>query len=155
MENVVGGTGNDNLTGNASANKLNGGFGDDQLFGDQVITCPVGQTPPCYATSNDTLNGQAGDDGLHGRNGNDILNGGNGDGTDDVLGPYTDDDALDGGAGVDSASYSTRSEPLSLTVGRRARRSSAARRDDIQADIEKITGGSGDDTIAGDAVATL
>jgi Ca2+-binding RTX toxin-like protein len=150
IENVTGGNGNDNITGDASANRLTGNFGNDILDGDPVVTCPVGGTPPCYATSNDTLNGGAGNDTLHGRNGNDILNGGNGAGTDPVLGAYTDNDALDGGNGIDSASYSTRNVPLSLTVGNGANDGQAGETDDIQADTEAITGGSNNDTINGD-----
>jgi Ca2+-binding RTX toxin-like protein len=133
VENVNGGNGNDNITGNASANRLNGNAGDDQLTGD------VGTD-----VSNDTLNGGLGNDGLHGMGGNDVMNGG--------AGPATgsDNDVIDGGLGVDTVSYSTRSANLSLTVDGVANDGQGVETDNIQADTEKITGGSGDDAITGD-----
>ena len=70
-------------TGNALANIITGGFGNDTLLG---------------LDGNDTLNGGAGDDSLQGGNGNDALNGGYGDDT--LLGGWQAD-TLDGGAGDD------------------------------------------------------
>jgi Ca2+-binding RTX toxin-like protein len=70
VENCTGGSGDDTITGNASANYLKGGAG------------------------NDTLNGLDGDDTLDGQAGNDHMNGGNGD---DV---FVFADAADTGAKV-------------------------------------------------------
>jgi Ca2+-binding RTX toxin-like protein len=78
VENVIGGAGNDLITGNPSNNSLVGGAGNDTLWG---------------STGNDTLVGDAGHDALYGQDGNDILYGKDG-----------QTDTLDGGNGTDSAS---------------------------------------------------
>ena len=129
VENLTGGTGNDTLTGNASRNVLNGGLGNDELFG---------------LGGNDTLNGALGNDILHGGDGNDALNGGPG----PANGP--DNDTIDGGAGVDSISYSGRSNALNLTLADGPNDGEGVETDNLQGDIEKITGGSGPDLIKGD-----
>ena len=67
--------GNDTITGNGAANRLDGRGGSDQLYGGQ---------------GNDTLLGMEGDDALYGGAGNDLLEGGAG------------FDLLEGGAGSDS-----------------------------------------------------
>ena len=74
IENVNGGAGNDIITGNRSANTLNGGNGNDTLNG---------------GAGNDTLNGGLGNDRLVGGNGIDRLTGGVG------------NDTLIGGSGND------------------------------------------------------
>jgi len=78
FENATMGAGNDNVTGNASANVINGGAGNDTLNGGAGNDSLIG------GTGTDTLNGGAGNDSLIGGTGNDILNGG-GDGQIDVL----------------------------------------------------------------------
>ena len=65
IENVIGTALNDTMTGNAEANRFDGGSGNDQIFG---------------LAGNDTLNGQDGDDALFGGLGNDIIGGGFGNG---------------------------------------------------------------------------
>ena len=77
VENVVGGSGNDKITGNAAANRLIGGPG------------------------NDILNGLGGNDVLDGGPGADQLNGG--DGNDLLLGKDNAKDSLNGGGGDDSS----------------------------------------------------
>lgn len=76
FENVIGGSGNDVITGDAGDNVLHGGNGDDTLNG---------------GAGNDTLYGDAGNDTLNGGSGNDILIGGGG------------NNSLSGGAGADIA----------------------------------------------------
>ncbi len=73
---VLGGSGNDTLTGTAGVDLLDGNNG-----------------PTPAATDTDALNGLGGNDFLFGRGGTDTLDGGAG------------DDALDGGAGIDAAVY--------------------------------------------------
>lgn len=63
MENVIGGSGNDVITGSTAANTLSGGDGNDTLSG---------------GNGNDTLNGGAGNDTLTGGTGNDAIIGGAG-----------------------------------------------------------------------------
>ncbi len=61
IEGLVGGTGNDTLSGDGGANRLGGNLGDDSLAG---------------AGGADTLNGGEGNDSLDGGAGDDLLNGG-------------------------------------------------------------------------------
>jgi len=68
IENAIGGSGNDTITGNAVNNILRGNGGDDFLYGNG---------------GNDTLDGGVGNDFLMGGSGSDILGGGNG--TDTVM----------------------------------------------------------------------
>ncbi|WP_314259429.1 calcium-binding protein [Cardiobacterium hominis] len=79
----IGGDGNDNLSGNESANYLSGENGDDILRG--------------YG-GNDVLNGGTGNDSLSGGDGDDVLNGEEGN---DTLEGGTGHDTLDGGTGND------------------------------------------------------
>jgi Ca2+-binding RTX toxin-like protein len=60
VENLIGGAGNDVLTGNAGANVIDGGLGSDKLFG---------------LDGDDTLRGNVGDDFLYGGNDADTLDG--------------------------------------------------------------------------------
>src|SRR5690606_9102391 len=78
------GTGNFSGTGNALANAMTAGSGNDSLAG---------------LGGNDLLNGGAGDDALDGGEGDDMLNGG--DGTDTLVGG-DGNDSLNGGAGADA-----------------------------------------------------
>ncbi len=57
IENAIGGSGSDTITGNSANNTLNGGPGDDHL---------------CSNKGNDTLNGGTGNDSMYGGTGNDI-----------------------------------------------------------------------------------
>ena len=66
IERVTSGSGNDLLIGNALANRLNGGMGDDTIRG---------------GAGNDTVNGADGDDVLTGGEGNDLVVGGAGNDT--------------------------------------------------------------------------
>lgn len=85
IEDAVGGSGNDTITGNQFANTLSGGDGDDRLIG---------------GGGSDVLNGGAGADRLNGGDDSDILDGGAG------------DDGLDGGAGADSLDGNTGDDDL-------------------------------------------
>lgn len=83
VENLVGGTGNDNFKGNGSANTFDGGAGSDRLYG---------------YNGHDTLNGNEGKDKIYGGNGNDTISGGKG--ADTIRGD-AGNDTLTGGAGAD------------------------------------------------------
>ena len=84
IENAVGGTGKDTITGNDADNTLIGNGGDDKLIGGK---------------GNDTLDGGAGDDLLMGQQDDDTLLGG--DGADTLL-AGSGNDTLEGGAGADT-----------------------------------------------------
>ena len=141
IENVTGSNLGDTIVGSASRNTLNGGCGIDLLTGD-----PVG------ATSNDTLNGGPGNDTLSGGLGADSLNGGTGPGSSVACGgAYTDADTIDGGGGSDLVSYSTRTANVTVTLGAGANDGEAGEGDNVQADVERITGGRGDDSLTGNS----
>ncbi len=137
FENLVGGSGDDTLTGNTLANNLTGGGGNDLLSG---------------GTGNDTLVGQAGDDTLRGDLGNDryLFD------TGVLLGSDTIDESA---GGVDTLDFSATSNlgvvvnlgvaatqiinsNLTLTLG-------------SSTTIENLTGGGGDDTLTGNAAANV
>jgi serralysin len=84
IENAIGGSGDDIITGNSVNNSLNGGAGNDTLGG---------------GDGNDTLLGDDGNDSLSGGNGNDSLQGGTGN---DTLSGGQGNDSLDGGEGDDT-----------------------------------------------------
>ncbi|MFB2552316.1 beta strand repeat-containing protein [Ensifer soli] len=108
IENAIGGGGNDTITGNSAANRLDGNGGNDTLSG---------------AAGSDTLNGGLGDDTLLGGDGFDTLNGGagkdslQGGANDDTLRGGDDADTLDGGAGSDTASYSDATGGVQADIG--------------------------------------
>ncbi len=105
IEHLSGGDGDDDLTGNAAGNRLDGGFGLDTLKG---------------LNGNDNLNGGADADRVEGGAGRDFLEGGNGvdvliggagndtlHGGDDVAG-----DRMSGGTGADTFIYYSSAESL-------------------------------------------
>lgn len=96
IEKAVGGSGNDVMRGNSTANSLIGNAGRDILFGaddNDVLYGGIGD---------DKLLGGAGNDRLIGNAGNDDLSGGDGD---DVLVGGTGNDQLTGGLGLDTAVF--------------------------------------------------
>ncbi len=72
IENIVGGAGNDRITGNILANTLQGGTGDDRISGVGGNDYILGQD------GHDIINGGDGNDIIFGQGGNDILSGGAG-----------------------------------------------------------------------------
>ena len=120
IENAIGGSGNDTITGNDTGNllkgkwgndSLSGGAGNDTLYGGLGDDTAYGNADNDYlfgAIGNDFIKGNAGNDTLLGDAGNDTLYGGLGD--DSVLGGMDDDylfgaignDTLDGGSGNDT-----------------------------------------------------
>ncbi len=139
IEKVTGSNFGDTIVGSASRNTLNGGCGNDTLSGD-----------PGVAVSNDTLNGGPGNDTLHGNAGADSMNGGNGPGSTIACGVYTDADEIDGGIGSDLVSYSTRTNPVAVSLGAGVNNDGeAGEGDNVQADVERITGGRDNDNLQG------
>ncbi len=95
IENVVGGSGNDQLIGNSAANTLHGNAGNDAISADaghDLITGGAGR---------DTMRGEAGNDSIYagaGDNSGDIADGGTGN---DIIGGGAGNDTLIGGQGSD------------------------------------------------------
>lgn len=178
---LTGGGGNDTINGGDGVDTISGGDGDDTLNGDagndtfldgltsglgndafngglgsdtlsyagrtaDIIIVLDGTTPGGDAllseadvagTDVENLTGGAGNDTLTGNSSNNILLGGLG------------DDTLSGLAGKDTASYATHTTAVVATVGGAGGTSPEA--DVLNADIENLTGGSGGDTLTGDA----
>jgi Ca2+-binding RTX toxin-like protein len=138
VENIYGGTGDDDLTGNALANVLRGGAGDDKLSG---------------LAGDDTFDEKLGWDSA--------ANSGAGD-FDATM--TSGNDKLIGGDGVDTADYSGRTKKLVIDM---AGTSSVAdnddgidtdedgtleEADDVYADVENLLGGDGADVLTGNAL---
>jgi Ca2+-binding RTX toxin-like protein len=134
----------------ADVENIIGGSGNDKLTGSTYAASPIGYT------KNNKLVGGAGNDTLVGLDGNDILDGG--DGNDSLDGGAGNDnliagigtDKLIGGAGTDAADYSGRSDALILTLDGKANDGKVGENDLISADIENVNGGKGNDKIVGD-----
>ncbi len=93
VENLIGGSADDQLTGNNGANDLRGGGGNDRLDGGRGDDALRGDA------GNDRLDGGEGTDRLSGGDGNDRLDGGKGN---DHLEGGAGNDTLDGGDGNDT-----------------------------------------------------
>ena len=132
---VNGGAGNDELvgsTGGGLLGRLDGGPGDDQLWG---------------ADTGDDLRGGGGRDQLHGLGGDDRLSDGDRDDRAGEDGPGQD--LLDGGAGNDTVSYAQRTASVAVNIGD-DRPDGGRGEGDRLTGIESIIGGSGDDRLIGD-----
>jgi Ca2+-binding RTX toxin-like protein len=124
IENLVGGAGNDTLSGNILSNDIKGGTGNDIIWG--------GLAGACSATVDvDTLDGEAGDDTFKMTALGDCM------------------DSLTGGAGTDTADYQLRTNVLTITLDNGALDGETNEKDNVKSDIEVVIGGSGNDSITG------
>ena len=138
---VTGGSGNNVLNGTEGAdtisdpggtNTLNGLGGDDRLTGGK---------------DTDTLNGGFGKDLLNGGKGNDSLFG---DDDDDTLIGGDGNDLLNGGAGFDTADYASATVGVTVDLNILTAQNTGMGTDTL-AGIERLVGGSKNDTLTGDA----
>ncbi len=134
FENVIGGQGDDSLTGDGRDNSLAGGAGDDTLDGAAGADSLDGQA------GNDSLVGGTGDDHLSDLAGNNTLDGGAGD---DLLETGDGNDALSGGEDDDTALAGGGNDRIDLGDGRDSANGGAGN--------DTISGDSGQDTLAGGA----
>ena len=119
-----------------AATDFRGGLGDDRAVG---------------GTREDFLSGGAGRDILSGRAADDFLRGGNGD---DVLGGGEGDDRLDGGQGVDTASYTSATQAVTIDLSLGAQDTIGAGTDTLIS-IENVTGSAYADSLAGSSGRNL
>jgi Ca2+-binding RTX toxin-like protein len=158
VEHQTGGSGPDVLTATGGTNTLEGAGGDDTLSGrdgrDDLRGGP-GADHLDAGGHDDVIDGGEGDDEVDGDWGNDELHGGAG--RDTVYGGWGND-ALDGGTGgdwiqgagdEDTADYSSRGGRVDLTVDGNPNDGATGEKDNIQDDVETLTGGAGDDRITG------
>ena len=96
IENAIGGTGNDTITGNGANNTLTAGGGNDSMAGD---------------AGNDTVNGGEGNDTIDGGSGVDVMNGNGGDDLFRIFDGWTGGagESMTGGAGTDTFDVSNAS----------------------------------------------
>jgi Ca2+-binding RTX toxin-like protein len=176
VERLLGGAGDDTLTGNNGANVLSGGAGLDLLdpgrgTGDLVLggtdtdtvtyaarTAPVvadldgvaddGEAGEADTIETDVENlvGGAANDRLTGGAGVNVLNGGSGN---DVLDGGSGSDLLLGGAGTDTADYSSRSAAIAADLDGLADDGAAGEEDTVETDVEGLAGGTGNDVLTG------
>ena len=172
IENLIGGSGDDTLTGDTLANRFSGGAGNDVLDGGAGIdtadysdrTAPVvvtlaaatNATVTIGAVAEDTLRnieniiGGAGHDTLAGDSAVNLLSGGLGD---DTLSGGAGIDTLDGGAGSDTVTFAGATSPVVLTLAgaNQAQATVGGSANDFVIAVENIIGGNGNDTLTGDA----
>jgi Ca2+-binding RTX toxin-like protein len=143
FENVIGSLSDDAITGDGGDNALRGSTGDDTLIG---------------GGGADTLQGSSGADSLVGGDGADVLAGARErltyeDGSPSPI-PEAFADTLDGGAGIDTADYSTARSPVRVALNGAAFANVAefgGAADQIR-NIENVIGGDGDDWLVGDGL---
>jgi Ca2+-binding RTX toxin-like protein len=133
--------GNDVLHGMGAIDTLNGGNGNDLLIG---------------RGGNDALNGFDGADRLFGGAGADVLNAGSGDdevfggaGNDKVVGGSgLGDDHYDGEAGIDTVTYASATQPVTVNLATGVATGAEIGTDEL-VNIENAVGGAGNDTLTG------
>ena len=134
-ENVIGGQADDSITGSDLDNGLFGSDGDDTLRG---------------GLGNDSLSGNSDDDLLIGNAGDDFGFGNAG--NDTWFSAAVDDgsDFFEGSVGIDTATYEARNagDPVTVRLDNLANDGSSGEGDNIRLDVENVTGGSGNDTLA-------
>ena len=128
VEDVKSGGGTDTLTGSDARNVLDGGPGADTLSGlggNDVLTDTGSDN------AGDKLDGGAGDDSLAAGRGPDVYAGGEGE---DLV-----------------ADYAGRAFPVTVTLDGTADDGAPGEGDNVQSDVEDVTGGSAADTLTGNA----
>ncbi len=171
IENILGSSYGDLLTGDAGDNVIEGGLGDDALtggantaVGDTVsyasasagvtVSLAIAGAQNTGVTGNDTLSGfenllgSAFDDTLTGDAGNNVINGGLGN---DILIGGAGADTLQGSSGIDTVSYAASAAAVTVTINGATSGGDAA--GDVLTGIENLIGSAGNDTLTGDAGA--
>jgi Ca2+-binding RTX toxin-like protein len=163
LENATGGSGDDTITGDAGANALNGNDGDDTLAGLR------GNDTLDGGSGADTLDYSAADAGIALNLASLAAQNTGGAGTDtvansenvlgssfaDVLAGTVGANSLDGGGGTDTADYSSSSLGVTVDLSVAGPQDTVNAGVDTLAAFESLTGGSGRDSLAGNAGANV
>ena len=180
IENAIGGTGNDSITGDSTVNRLSGGDGNDTLDGgdgaDHLIggantdtasyaSSAVGLSASLSNPSNNTgyaagdsyesienLTGSSYADNLEGDGNANLISGGAG--NDRLIASVGASDTLDGGENTDTADYSALSSAVTVSLDNGNGSGSAVvsgSQTDTLISIENVMGGGANDTIIGDS----
>jgi Ca2+-binding RTX toxin-like protein len=123
----MGGAGRERLLGDTGNDQLHGGAGDDRLD---------------FPDVDPKTDQSTGDDWLDGGPGNDQLNGG-------PTEPGQGADRLQGGDGIDTADYTARTARLRISLDGANDDGETDEQDNVEPDVEQVTGGSDDDTLIG------
>ena len=108
--------------------------------GDDILAGGPGPEVICGLGGNDTISGGGGGDTLYGGDGNDRL----------VEGPVsTGGDVFSGGDGTDTVDYGARAAALVVTVDGVANDGASGELDNVQYDVEAVSGGAGADKLTG------
>jgi T5SS/PEP-CTERM-associated repeat protein len=136
---IINGTpGNDNPLGNPDATgplEIFGNSGDDNIVGSSFGDIIHG------GDGNDTLYGGPGDDQVYGEGGNDLIIGGDGRGN----------DYYDGGSGNNTVEYQSATLPINVNLETGTASGDPDIGTDTLVNIQNVIGGSGNDTIIGNA----
>ena len=175
VERLLGGGGDDTLTGNNAANVLDGGVGNDTLDGGRGADELLGQSgvdtvtysartlavvvdldgvaddgEPGEAdrieTDVENLTGGAANDRVTGSATSNLLNGGSGN---DIIDGGLGADLIIGGAGTDTADYSSRVAIVVVDPDGATDDGEAGETDTVETDVENIWGGTADDVLTG------
>ena len=170
IENLIGSSFADTLTGDAGVNVLTGAGGDDTFYGDagadrlygqdgndqihgqwgnDIIDGGAGNDTVWGEEDNDTIHGGDGNDWLEGQYGDDVIYG---DAGDDILVGGTGADTLDGGTGSDTVLYwsSATAVTVNLATGLGTAGSALG---DVLTGIEIVQGSAFGDTLSGSALS--
>jgi glycerophosphoryl diester phosphodiesterase len=123
IENVIGGKGDDKLTGDNAANVLDGSAGNDTIKGG------AGDDTLAGSAGNDNVDGGSGDDSVSGGIGNDVLKGGSGN---DLVDGGEGNDVIDAGSGDDIVTAGAGNDTVDAGSG-----------------VDRIEGGAGNDLLKG------
>jgi Ca2+-binding RTX toxin-like protein len=137
---MFGTRGNDHFIGTEAGDAFNGQEGDDLIEG------RGGDDSLFNRAGRDTIRGGDGDDRLDSSGADSLLDGGAGN---DNFETFTGNDTLIGGDGVDEVHYPNRSAPLALFLDGEPHSGQAGEKDLLSTDIERVTGGRGNDVIFG------
>lgn len=159
---LVGGTGTDtaSYSGRAAGVTVDpdGQFDDGQAYEQDNVSRDIevveGTAYNDTLTGNElanTLRGLGGNDRLTGLLGNDTLDGGTGDDTFVESSVSSGADVYIGGTGLDSVDYRARTAGLRIDLDGAADDGASGEGDNVRADVEYVYGGSGNDTLGGNA----
>ncbi len=177
IQNLIGSSHNDTLSGDSNANSLDGGAGTDTASyadSDDAVTVNLatgthsgghaqGDTLTRIqnltgSDNNDNLTGDGSANTLSGGDGNDILNGHagndtlNGNAGNDTLSGHAGNDTLNGNAGNDTASYADSNAAVTVNLATGTHSGGHAQGDTLS-NIQNLIGSSHNDTLSGDSNA--
>ncbi|MGO4852150.1 Hint domain-containing protein [Phaeovulum sp. W22_SRMD_FR3] len=155
FENLTGSAYNDSLTGDAGANTLSGGGGNDTIYAggnNDLVLGGSGNDSLFGEAGNDTIDGGTGADYLSGGAGNDLLIGGDDADTISLADGFGTDTIVGGEGGTDNDLINASTMTANTTVtfsGAEAGTISDGSNSASFSQIERITLGSGNDTVVG------